>query len=153
MSEHEHGDETVAPETPHGIHIEAAEPDRASYPWVMTVILGFLALHLVGLTVLWLYFQRQSEGTVHTQILTMPNEALVELRAREQQELASYGVTNRELGLYRVPIDRGIELYLETVRTRTAAGEAIRVGGSAPGVVASPGKRDPAPAPAPAGGG
>ena len=143
MSEHEHH-----------IKVEAAEPDKASYPWLMTVIAGFLALHLVGLVVLWLYFQRQSEDTVQTQVLTVPNQALDQLRTRERVELTSYGVVNREQGLYRVPVDRGINLYLETLRAKAAAGEPIRIGAPvAPiGSVPSPAQPVPGTATTPGGG-
>jgi hypothetical protein len=162
MSEHVRG-AGPAEEAPHGegAHVEAAQPDRASYPWSMTVIAVFLVVHLTGLVVLWLWFQRQSEETVAAQVLTRDNPALLELRQREATDLTSYGVVDRAQGLYRVPIDRGIGLYLDTVHARAAAGEPMRIGSPPAATAAPPPANLPTPAtspspgsaPAPAGAG
>ncbi len=126
MSEHIHPEGTGGGHGS-GPHVEA-EPDKASYPWLMTVVGVFLALHLIGLVALWLFFQRQSEETVAQQVLTKPHLPLLELREKEQVELTTYGVVDRGQGLYRVPVEQGIGLYLDAVRAKAAAGEAMRIG-------------------------
>jgi hypothetical protein len=42
-----------------------------------------------------------------------PREDLAELRAREEQILTTYGVVDQNAGVYRIPIDRAMELTLE----------------------------------------
>jgi hypothetical protein len=47
------------------------------------------------------------------QLQTQPREDLAALRAREEQALTTYGVVDRNAGVYRIPIDRAIELTLQ----------------------------------------
>jgi hypothetical protein len=42
-----------------------------------------------------------------------PREDLAALREREEQALTTYGVVDRNGGVYRIPIDRAIELTLQ----------------------------------------
>jgi hypothetical protein len=42
-----------------------------------------------------------------------PREDLAELRAREEQTLTTYGVVDQNAGVYRIPIDRAMELTLQ----------------------------------------
>jgi hypothetical protein len=135
MSEHnEHGHPRVE-----------AMPDKPRSRWLLGIIGGLLVAHLVGLLAFWLFFQRQSESVVATQVLQKAHLPLLELQQRERERLTTYGVVDAEKGLYRVPVDRGIDLYLETVRARVAAGEPLRIGAAVPPIGAPAGATDPVP--------
>ncbi|MGH9627508.1 MAG: hypothetical protein ACRD7E_03980 [Bryobacteraceae bacterium] len=82
---------------------------------------GFIALFGIGtvitlvVTVLAIqfYFDRYKEHQVYIQVLAPEGQQLKDLRAREDAHLHSYGYSDREKGLVRLPIERAIELLIE----------------------------------------
>jgi hypothetical protein len=55
---------------------------------------------------------------------TNPRQDLSDLRAREEQQLTSYGWIDKNAGIVRIPIDRAMQLTVERgLPTRAAAGD------------------------------
>jgi hypothetical protein len=69
---------------------------------------------LVVLIVLMLdFFTSSREKLVYESVLKPESITLRELRARETQELESYGVIDAAKGIYRIPIKRAMELMAD----------------------------------------
>lgn len=130
----------------HGHPRVEAMPDKPRSRWLLGILTGLLVANLLGLGAFWLFFQRQSEEVVATQVLQKPHLPLLELRQKETERLTTYGLVDAEKGLYRVPVDRGIDLYLDTVKARAAAGEPMRIGPAVPPSGTPAPGTDPAPA-------
>ena len=69
-----------------------------------------LLLLVVAILALQYYFDRTLERQVYTKVLAPESQALVDLRAREDEELHSYRYLDREKGTVRLPIERAMEL-------------------------------------------
>jgi hypothetical protein len=108
---------------------------------------GLLAVAIAIHVMVWLlfrYFDTEAKYTLvpqypiaisHEQELppeprlqTNPREDLLELRAREDALLATYGWVDRNAGVVRIPIDRAMQLTLER-------GLPARQGGTAPPLI------------------
>jgi len=59
------------------------------------------------------YYDRVREQQVYVQVLEPQSEMLLDLRARENQELLTYQYLDRDAGTVRVPIERAMELLVE----------------------------------------
>jgi len=68
---------------------------------------------IVILVLLYEYFMASSRNMVEEMVLKPQSVALRELRAREVEELNSYKILDPEKGIYRIPIDRAIELMAD----------------------------------------
>ena len=73
---------------------------------------GASTLVLLVLIVLALqfYFDRVLEQEVYLKVLAPESQALVDLRAREDEELHAYRYLDRDKGTVRLPIERAMEL-------------------------------------------
>lgn len=56
------------------------------------------------------FFLIEKEDMVYQQQLAVPSITLEELRAHEDTVLTSYGVLDKETGVYRIPLSRAMEL-------------------------------------------
>jgi hypothetical protein len=66
------------------------------------------------------YFTATREELVYEAVLKPESVPLRELRAREEGELNSYAILDAEKGIYRIPIERAMELTAEEAyRART----------------------------------
>lgn len=74
------------------------------------VVLGSVLFIVASIFAVQLYFDRNFEQQVYVKVLSPVADDLQNLRAREDQELHSYQVINREQGLVRLPIGRAMEL-------------------------------------------
>ncbi len=128
----------------HAFHVEA-EPDRSNARGLVFFVAALTAFHFGALVSLWVFFVREAETIVQAQNLGKTSKELSSLRKSEQTALTTYGVVDAKAGVYRVPIEKGIELYLADVK---AAGSGpVRVAAPA---APPPAPEAPAPAPAPA---
>lgn len=59
------------------------------------------------------FFVFEKEKMVQEMVLAPESKALRELRAREDRELHSYAVIDTASGVYRIPIDRAMELVAD----------------------------------------
>ncbi len=60
------------------------------------------------------FFLLSKENTYREQVLQMKSEQLLELREHEHETLSTYGVVDREKGLYRIPIQKAMEQVAHT---------------------------------------
>lgn len=68
------------------------------------------------------YFTAAREQAVYDAVLKPMSAPLRELRAREEEELNSYAVLDINKGVYRIPVERAMELVAEEAyRARAAA--------------------------------
>jgi hypothetical protein len=116
---HEHG--TPAHAGGHG-HAEA-EADRANVGAIGLLLAATAIVLAIASYMLWVYFQREAEAVNYTQVLSQPSSELQALRAKEAEWLGTYGVVNKEQGLYRVPVEVGAKLFLQQAAARRTAGQ------------------------------
>ena len=117
-------------ETAHADHHHSAtelQADRTSVGGV-AVSLGALAI-VIAITayLLYGYFVRETEAVRKAQVLTLPSAALQAVRAEEDAQLHTAGVVDKEKGIYRVPVSKGMELFVREARERQAAGVAQQI--------------------------
>lgn len=109
----------------HGI--TEAEADRANVG-VIGIMLAVTAIVMsVTSYMLWAYFEREAHEINYTQVLSRPSAELDQLRAEEKKLLDTAGVVNAEAGIYRVPIQTGMKLFLEEAKARREAGKPQRI--------------------------
>ncbi|WP_373047093.1 hypothetical protein [Vulgatibacter sp.] len=106
------------------------------------LLLALVAIFLaIASYMLWIYFQRQAEAVTYEQVLSRPSEELQALRARESEWLSTYGVVDKEKGLYRTPIDEGMKRFLQEANARRSAGQPqVVVPAAAPAPAAAEGE-------------
>ena len=73
-------------------------------------IIVFLSVSFVVLNG---YFVQSREELVYERVLKSQNPKLQQLREQSQETLYSYGVVDSAQGVYRIPIDRAMELVAE----------------------------------------
>ena len=56
------------------------------------------------------YFEVTREEMVYDMVLKPESEKLIELRARETDELTTYALLDAEKGIYRIPIEQAMSL-------------------------------------------
>jgi hypothetical protein len=54
-----------------------------------------------------------SSKLIQTTELDVPNRLLTELKAEDQQQLTEYGQLDKDKGIYRLPIDEAMKLYVK----------------------------------------
>jgi hypothetical protein len=59
------------------------------------------------------FFASTREEIIYEAVLKPESALLRDLRARETEELNSYGVLDAQKGIYRIPIDRAMKLMAE----------------------------------------
>lgn len=103
------------------------EPDNAS-GGVLGLLLATLAI-VLGVTayMLWIFFQRESELITYEQVLAKPSAPLQALRTQEAEDLSSAGVVDKEAGVYRVPLQTGIQLFMRDAEARKAQNQPQRI--------------------------
>jgi len=79
------------------------------------LIYGLLGIAVLVVIVFFVldYFTAASEEAIYEAQLKPESVALRELRAREDEELNSYAVLDAQKGIYRIPIERAMELIAE----------------------------------------
>jgi len=79
----------------------------------LTVWIGFLvALVIVIMIGIWQFFSRAADDEVHRKDLARVSETLRELRVRDHALLTSYDVVDAKAGVYRIPVERAMDLLV-----------------------------------------
>jgi hypothetical protein len=77
---------------------------------VAAVIVTAIVLSLIGLNE---YFFAVKEEVVYENVLKPESETLRKLRAKEDEILGSYQLIDSVQGVYRIPIERAMELVVQ----------------------------------------
>ncbi|MDH4155809.1 MAG: hypothetical protein OEW00_00840 [candidate division Zixibacteria bacterium] len=88
------------------------------------VLWGVMSILVVVVVIIWGldYFTAVKEEIVQTQVLSPQSVTLRELRAREAEEFGSYKLLDSAGSVYRIPIDRAMEIVAdEAYRQRLKA--------------------------------
>ncbi|NBO38127.1 hypothetical protein EBU99_06055 [bacterium] len=89
------------------------EPDNLpvkSIAWAMVALVVIVAAcFIVGRQLYWY----ASSNAVQEAELNVPNKLLSELNAADKDQLTNYDVVDQQKGVYRLPIDEGIKLYVK----------------------------------------
>jgi hypothetical protein len=78
--------------------------------WIGAVIIIGLMVFVV---VLDSYFTVAKEQQIYEYVLKPQSKELRELKSREQEILNAYGQLDAQKGIYRIPIDRAMQLLAE----------------------------------------
>jgi hypothetical protein len=123
--------------TPQADGYDKGEPKN----WFIAVLgLGTVVILVAVILGVQFYFDRVNEQQVYQKQMAPISDDLRNLRARDEAELHSYQYIDRNAGVVRLPIERGIELLAR----EAAEGKLNYPSKPTPVVVALPG----APAPA-----
>jgi len=79
---------------------------------VITIVISVISLAVI-LLLLNSYFAASTEEQIFNAVLKPESAALRELRAREEETLNSYGRLDSAAGIYRIPIDRAMQLMAD----------------------------------------
>ncbi len=93
---------------------------------VKVFLFGIAGVIVIVVVVIFMisYFTATREEIVYEEVLKPESAALRELRAREEEELNSYAVLDAKKGVYRIPIQRAMELMAEEAyQARLKAGK------------------------------
>jgi hypothetical protein len=94
-------------------HANGYEKRDANLKWIVgTAIVGVVIVVAVAIF-LNEYFIFSKDKLVYETVLSPESKALRDLRAREDELLNSYGVIDREKGIYRIPIDRAMKVLAD----------------------------------------
>lgn len=79
------------------------------------IVFGILGIIVVVIVIIFIMevFTATSERLVEEMVLKPQSAAIRELRARETEELNSYKLLDAENSIYRIPVDRAIELMAD----------------------------------------
>lgn len=101
----------------HDLQHTPGQPDESGYEKrdvsvAKTLVVGlFVIVLIIGFfIVLNEYFISVSEEITHQQVLAPESKTLREQRARDAELLHSYEVIDSTAGVYRIPIERAMEL-------------------------------------------
>lgn len=91
----------------------SVEPDNLPTRPIAIALVA-LTFIVIGVTVgVNQLYWASSTKLVQTNELDVPNKLLTELNAEDQEQLTQYGQIDKEKGVYRLPIDRAMKLYVE----------------------------------------
>lgn len=82
----------------------------ANVRFIVGVTIIGVVLIVAAVAFLSEYFQYTKENIIYETVLSPESKRLRDLRAREDETLNSYSVIDAEKGIYRIPIDRAMEL-------------------------------------------
>ncbi len=82
---------------------------------LIIVVLALACVALVAIAAVGLneYFLMTRDRIVQEQVLGKISPAMIELRQQEQRLVTEYGVVDAEKGIYRIPVDRAMELLIQ----------------------------------------
>jgi len=108
MSSHDEHREEIIIEDEHGY--DTTEPKASAI-----AIFGILTMVLLLIVVFGIqfYFDTSKEHQVYTTVLAPEAQQLQDLRAKEDQQLTSYGYIDKQKGSVRIPIDRAMTLVAQ----------------------------------------
>lgn len=89
------------------------EPDNLpvkSITWFVVALVVIVVGTFIGMNQL---YWMTSSSLVQTNELDVPNKLLSSLRAADEKELGTYGELDKQKGIYRLPIDEAIKLYVK----------------------------------------
>jgi hypothetical protein len=105
MAEHGEFREEFPDEHPH--YYDHTEPKGS----LLLVLIGVTAILLVLVAIgIQYYYETLREHEVQQRVLIPENIQLRDLRAKEDQELHTYGYTDKTAGKVRIPIERAMQM-------------------------------------------
>jgi hypothetical protein len=111
MADHGHYREEFPDEHPHSY--DHQEPKGSLLFILFGVSVALVLFIAIGVQ---FYYDRFREQQVFDSVLAPPNNQLTDLRAKEDQELHSYGYADKAVGKVRMPIERAMELVAQEAR-------------------------------------
>lgn len=96
--------------TQHGTGYDRHDPNARFIALVGLATIVFLIAAIFGVQY---YHDRVHEEQVFIKVMEPESEMLLNLRARENEQLHSYQYIDREQGTVRIPIERAMELLVE----------------------------------------
>lgn len=107
MADEKHSTQIVAVHSDGGVDYDKRDPQYGLVALVSTVIIVAVILVIGGVQFV---YERAHEKQVHDQQLVPVAGDLQTLRSREDGELHSYRVVDKDKGVVRIPIERAMEL-------------------------------------------
>jgi hypothetical protein len=105
-------------------HTAGYETSDINATKVVAVGMVVVIVVVLFLVILNEYFIQVREDLVQQQVLSKESALLRDIRAREAEILNSYGVLDRQAGVYRIPIERAMEVYADEAFRQVQSGRA-----------------------------
>jgi len=105
MSKHEAPKQAITPD----LGYDRSEPMTGP---IVANIIGILVFLVVVIAFVNFYFTNYVDQLVEERQLAPVSQDLLELRAKEDQALGSYAVTDKTAGTVRLPVSRAMELVI-----------------------------------------
>ncbi len=93
-------------------HIGYEKRDVNTRVIVLVSIISIVFVAVV-LVILNDYYTFSKEKALYERVYNVESNQLREIRAAEQQKLNNYEVLDAEKGVYRIPLERAMELYVQ----------------------------------------
>jgi hypothetical protein len=93
-----------------------------SEPVIGPIVINIIAILLIIVGVIvgvTFYFNTYRDRIIEDTQLTPVSQDLLDLRAKEDQMLNSYGIADKATGAVRVPVSRAMQLVLEEAKAGT----------------------------------
>ena len=145
MSEH------LSPIDPKNPGFDPGEPNsRGLLVFIVITVIGLVAVYFATKSFWEFVYERQQDES----IAGKPSEDLATVRAREDQQLKTYGYIDRGKGVVQIPIDRAMDLVAKEAaegKVKYSTAPTIKkVEPAQEGITPVAGSPAAAPAPAPA---
>jgi len=86
---------------------------------ILANIVGILVILVVVIGAVTFYYNTYTERLVEERQLTPVSQDLLDLRAKEDQQLNSYGIADKAAGTVRLPLSRAMELVVAEAKAGT----------------------------------
>ena len=93
-----------------------------SEPLTVPILINIVAIIVILAVVIWgvtFYFNAYRDRIIVETQLTPVSQDLLDLRAKEDQLLNSYGIADKAAGTVRVPVSRAMELIIADAKAGT----------------------------------
>ncbi len=107
---HHSASEELHPVGPDNPGFDPGDPNTGGLAAFVVLFVGTLVLIIAATTVYYNYARENQEDAA---VAEKPSEELSAIRAREDEQLKTYGYINREKGIVQLPIERAKQLVLE----------------------------------------
>jgi hypothetical protein len=113
MADHDEFREVIELDDEHPHSYDRTDP---AGKFIFAVGAGIVAFVIASGIAITFYFDRVQEEQIYTRVLAPENNALKDLRTKEDQELHSFGYIDRPTGKVRLTIDRAMQLIAQDAK-------------------------------------
>jgi len=89
------------------------EPDNLPVKSIAWMVVALIVIVVATFVVVKQVYWVTSTSEIQTKELDVPNRLLTTIQAADREELSNYEVLDKQKGVYRLPIEDAIKLYVK----------------------------------------